>query len=51
MIGRKLAVALLALALFGTVARADVAPSTVELVYLTEPAGEALFMDAELRSD
>lgn len=51
MIGRKLAVALLALVLFGPVARADVAPSTVKLVYLTEPAGEALFMDAELRSD
>ena len=51
MIGRKLAVALLALALFGPAARADVAPSTVKLVYLTEPAGEALFMDAELRSD
>lgn len=51
MIGRTLRGALLALALLAPAAKADVAPSAVELIYLTEPAGEALFMDAELRSD
>lgn len=51
MIGRKFAGALLALALLGSAAQADVTPAAGELIYLTEPAGEALFMDAELRSD
>ena len=51
MIGRTLASALLAFALLGSAASADNAPSKVELIYLTEPAGETLFMDAELRSN
>jgi hypothetical protein len=51
MMNRMIASALLALALSSSMAKADVAPSTAELIYLTEPAGEALFMEAELRAN